>query len=817
MRVAPAATGALFLLSLLAWLSSLDQNSPHIDRELQALDDFARSERGLGREVLAARAGLSRNYDALVRFADVCDQSLDRLREVANEGPSERAAFELLAAGENKQQALIEEFKSKNAVLQNSFAYFGLFSSHLAASSHPSVAAAGTKLAASMLHLTLDTSQDNAREVQDGLDQLAALKNLADEGPSIEAVIAHGGMLRELLPATDSIVKAFMVTPTWQEQDLLRSLILGRQRAAQGSAHLYGLLLYATSLALVAVLVYLGLQLRNRAVALRRRAAFEHLIAGISMRFINMAPGKVASHVEWSLERLADCIGADRAYFVVPAAPPQIYKWARENVEFPLGWAENVLDLIGRLEIGSEGIIHLPKISSSHQLDPQNVLANAGLRGWLCVAGRYGRSTKMVLGFDSLRSGTLTQHAEFSLYRMAFDAIANGLVREMHEREKERLHASLQQARRMETVGALASGVAHNFNNIIGAILGYAEMAGAQLSSGNRPANHLHEISRAGERARELISQILTLGRREGARQRLNIKALLSETSGLLKASLPSHVGISVDATVDDVMVMAEPARLQQVIVNICNNAAQAMEEPGTIDIKIETRVTQRPVRIRGSTIDPGRFVVVSIADPGCGMDESTLSRIFEPFYTTKPDGNGLGLSTVRQTIVEYGGAMEVSSVVGEGTRFDVWLPSIPANEANNIIRPSKLVARGNGETVLVLQADRMRVLRDEEILAALGYEPLGFSEHAEALAACRAKPQRYDAVLICQHSGSRDALDFAIAVDDIAPNLPVILAAPSSRELDASVLVTSGISELIHYPLDSSELRDALAHCLTS
>jgi signal transduction histidine kinase len=138
-------------------------------------------------------------------------------------------------------------------------------------------------------------------------------------------------------------------------------------------------------------------------------------------------------------------------------------------------------------------------------------------------------------------------------------------------------------------------------------------MAGAQLSSGNRPANHLHEISRAGERARELISQILTLGRREGARQRLNIKALLSETSGLLKASLPSHVGISVDATVDDVMVMAEPARLQQVIVNICNNAAQAMEEPGTIDIKIETRVTQRPVRIRGSTIDPGRFVVVSI------------------------------------------------------------------------------------------------------------------------------------------------------------------------------------------------------------
>src|SRR5262249_51979580 len=148
MRFATVAAGVLFLLSLLAWLSSLRSDSARFDRELQALDDFTRYERGMNREALTARAGLSRNYDLLVRTTDAYEKSLDRLREVASEGLDERAAFQVLADRARRQEDLIEKFKSSNAMLQNSLAYFGVFNAHLAASRNVPIATAANQLSA---------------------------------------------------------------------------------------------------------------------------------------------------------------------------------------------------------------------------------------------------------------------------------------------------------------------------------------------------------------------------------------------------------------------------------------------------------------------------------------------------------------------------------------------------------------------------------------------------------------------------------------------------------------------------------------------
>ena len=183
--------------------------------------------------------------------------------------------------------------------------------------------------------------------------------------------------------------------------------------------------------------------------------------------------------------------------------------------------------------------------------------------------------------------------ARLTLFRMAFDAIANAVGRINLEQEKERLEANLLQARRMETIGAFASGIAHNFNNIVGAILGHTEMADAQVRSGRRPDGNLAEIRRAGERARELVDQILRFGSRsDRRRERIDVKALIAETKSLLVASLPSHVGLTVNETSGATVVSAEPAQLQQVVLNLCNNAAQAMDDPGIIEIRIEVRET---------------------------------------------------------------------------------------------------------------------------------------------------------------------------------------------------------------------------------
>jgi signal transduction histidine kinase len=492
------------------------------------------------------------------------------------------------------------------------------------------------------------------------------------------------------------------------------------------------------------------------------------------------------------------------------------YWWSRDSVELEQGWPERVLNLAPRLDGGEDGIVYIPTVNASHPLDTMNLLAEAGVSGWLCIMPAYG-SRDGILGFDAVRGGALTYWSEVSLFRMAFDAIGNAIRRARLEDEKERLQASLQQARRMETIGTFASGIAHNFNNIVGAILGHAEMADARVAPGSRPAANLAEIRRAGERARELVEQILSFGRRgEGRRERVCVKTLVDETRSLLAASLPSHVKFEVSETDEMAVVVGEPAQLQQVILNLCNNAAQAMKAPGPIELQIKARELRQPLPVGRGKVGPGRFIVISVADPGPGMDEATLERIFEPFFTTRPDGNGLGLATVREIVEQHGGAVGVRSGLNAGTRFDIWLPSGEPDEPVSIQNGPDLALRGAGETVLVLDTDRGRLLRHEEILAALRYEPVGFTTLAEAIAAYRAGRTRFDAALVCHLPGG-SSLDLAASLHEAAPMLPIILAVPSTHDLAMPSLGTSGISELVHHPLTSAELAGVLARCLAS
>ena len=185
MKMTPAVVLVSFLLLLLTWLllSGLNLNSTRFDQQLEALDHFSRLERALNCEVLTARAGLSRNYDALARLTDAYDEFVHQLREAAGSDAEESAAIDILAAGAHRQQSPIEQFKSRNALLRNSFLYFGMFSARLAASDRTPVVAAATTLSAAMLHLTLDTSPAAAREVKDRLEQLAALPDPGDDPP----------------------------------------------------------------------------------------------------------------------------------------------------------------------------------------------------------------------------------------------------------------------------------------------------------------------------------------------------------------------------------------------------------------------------------------------------------------------------------------------------------------------------------------------------------------------------------------------------------------------------------------------------------
>jgi len=817
MKMTPAVVLVSFLLLLLTWLllSGLNLNSTRFDEQIEALDQFSRFERALNREVLTARAGLSRNYDALARLTDAYDGSVHRLRRAAGSDAEESAAIEILAAGANRQQTLVEQFKSRNALLRNSFLYFGIFSARLAASDRTQVVAAATTLSAAMLHLTLDTSPAAAREVKDRLEQLAALPDPGGDTASIQAAIAHGGLLHDLLPLTDAALKALMAAATTREQDAVRALIMKRQFAARASARHYRVLLYATSLLLLGALVFLGLQLRARAIALQRRAAFEHVIAGISMRFINAQPHNIDDEIAQALADMAECIGCDRAYFVSTGAAPRQHVWCKPGTRFSPGWPNRAPALAARFNPSVDGTIHVPRVDRLPVGESKEICVALGLGGWACATNVNKDGATVALGFDAIsRPCRMTAAGELSLLRMALDTIVYALERDSMEQERARLEMHLQRARRMETVGTFSSGIAHNFNNILAGILGHTEMVEEHLDAEARPQHNLTAIRRGAERARDLVDQILTFGRRrEGRREHVCIKTLVSEARSLLAPSLPAHVEIKMSETAETAVVSAEPAQLQQVILNICNNAVQAMDKPGVIQVEIETREIRRVTQVE---INPGRFVVISISDPGRGMDEATLERIFEPFFTTRPDGNGLGLATARDIVREHNGALQVESAVGAGTRFKIWLPTLPSHQPIFVQHASGNAGRGVGETVLVLEADRGRLLRHEEILAALGYEPVGFTGLQEAAQAC-AVHARFDAALLCHQPGASFALDFATTLRELAPNLPIVLATTSARDLDARLLAVSGVSEVVHHPLTSAELSSALSRCLAT
>ena len=823
MRLTPTAVALplLLLLLMLTWLlvRGINTDAELFDRTLEAIDQFATTNSALGRDVLATRAGLLRTYDPLVRELKGLYDSLDRLREAAAVDADLATAIERLATSVGQQEQLVELFKSDNALLQNSLAYFGRFSANLstAAADGPLIADV-SGLAAAILHLSLDSSPAAAREVQDRLDSLSQLMPSFDDVNAAKGLLVHGQMLHNLLPATDGLLKALFALPIRQDQVALRNMIVRHQIHSRDSARQYRLVLYAVAVMLLALLIHLGLQLRERAMALRDRAAFEHFVAGISTRFINAQPQQVSAHVEQSLAELAQRVGADRAYFVWRSPQTQRYLWSRDGGPYPPNWPDQALALAARFDPTKDGVIHIRRVDRLPSGADRDALADAGLSSWACVSHRNAGAIVGLLGFDVLGPFAVMRHSEFGLLRMALDALTNAVGREQLEQERTRLESRLQQARHMETVGVFASGIAHNFNNIVGAILGYTEMAEGQVEPDSRPARNLREIRRAGERARDLIEQILTFGRRRQlGRRAVGIQGLVAEAASLLRASLPSAVELTVRVIPEGAVVLGDPGQLQQVILNLCNNASQAMDEAGAIDIKTEIYDVTAESPLPHRELASGRYAVLSVSDHGRGMDQATLERIFEPFFTTRLAGNGLGLATVQEIVREHGGTVIVQSKPGFGSRFEVWLPCVSAAELE--MTPDQdtpdAIPFGRGETVLVIDSDRDRLLRDEEMLAALGYEPVGFARVAGALAACKEAPDRFDALLVSHPASAAAALALAKELHGIAPSLPVLLAANSVDDFNARDLVDAGVDEVVRQPLASSEIAAALARCL--
>ena len=389
MRLLSGALGVLLLLALLTWLllRGIDTNAPVYAATLRTFDDFALAEASLHRDVLQARAGLLRAYDSLVKAVEAMQDAVSRLRSHAQTEGLDVGPADRLAAAVSQQEELTERFKSSNALLQNSLSYVGLLSTGPAFGAHDAHLAPATgALAAAILYLRRDTSPDAVKALQERIDQFAAqAPTTGPDADAARALLAHSRLLQELLPEVDETLKALVAAPSRQPLEELRAQFSDRRSAVEVTEQRYRLLLYLVSVLLLVMLVHLGLRLRARALALRRHAAFEHVIAENSTRLINCPPTETDARLKQVLGELCRAIGAERAYVVLDENPARVNVWSADGSAYPPAWPKQALSLSARLATAGSDVVTVPDVAVLPHGTLKDMLAAAGVRSWACV------------------------------------------------------------------------------------------------------------------------------------------------------------------------------------------------------------------------------------------------------------------------------------------------------------------------------------------------------------------------------------------------------------------------------------------------
>jgi PAS domain S-box-containing protein len=383
--------------------------------------------------------------------------------------------------------------------------------------------------------------------------------------------------------------------------------------------------------------------------------------------------------------------------------------------------------------------------------------------------------------------------------------------------DKEQLEAQLRQSQKMEAIGTLAGGIAHDFNNILGAILGYGELAHQHSADGSPLRRYLDNVMHAAERAQMLVARILGFSRSGlGDRAPVNVQFVIEETLELLEASLPAGIRLESRLEAGNAAVIGDTTYLHQVAMNLCTNAMQAMEHGGVLRVFLEcTELSQYRTLSRGS-LAPGPYVRLIVSDTGSGIPPAVLERVFDPFFTTKSvgEGTGLGLSLVHGIVTDLGGAIHVTTKAGEGTTFEIWLP-VAGETSIPIIEAAQTLPRGAGETVMIIDDERPLVALAEEIIAGLGYEPVGFDSSRAALEAFRAAPQRFDAVLTDELMPDLVGTELANEIRRLRTAVPIILMSGYGGTQLTTRAAEIGVNEVLRKPLRSRDLAESLARVL--
>lgn len=385
------------------------------------------------------------------------------------------------------------------------------------------------------------------------------------------------------------------------------------------------------------------------------------------------------------------------------------------------------------------------------------------------------------------------------------------------ERERRGLENQLQQAQKMEALGTLAGGIAHDFNNILAAIIGYTELALIDLPPASLLRHNLQEVHTAGQRAKELVQQILTFSRRrEPERRPLALAPLVQEALSLLRASLPSTIEIRQHIVDDAGTILGDATQIHQVLMNLCTNAEHAMRETdGTLEVRVEPRDIDAASASHDPAVREGSYVCLTVHDTGHGITPDIMERIFDPFFTTKGtrEGTGMGLAMVHGVMASHQGAITVQSPPGKGTTFALYFPRLTTPTDPDT--PSEALPTHGSGHILFVDDEESLVRVSEAILTRAGYRVTACTNSLEALKRFEVAPASFDLVITDQTMPHMTGADLMRALRRLRPDIPVILCTGFSHVIDAEKAQELGANIFMMKPLDFNELVHN-AHQLT-
>ena len=383
------------------------------------------------------------------------------------------------------------------------------------------------------------------------------------------------------------------------------------------------------------------------------------------------------------------------------------------------------------------------------------------------------------------------------------------------EAQRQKTDALLRQSQKMEAIGTLAGGIAHDFNNILAAILGFTELSLMDVAEGDAVRSNLLEIFKAGNRAKDMVRQILTFSRqREPERKPIRASAVVEDTLKWLKSVMPSNIRVETRIEHGGGIIEADSTQIQQVLMNLCTNALHAMRRKGDLlEVTLDNLRFNPGDSLPHPDLDPGAYVRLSVRDNGHGIKPEEMPRIFDPYFTTKnkSEGTGLGLSVVAGIVKTHGGAVTAASVPGQETVFSVFLPAVdrkPAEAAGPVPGPP-----GGRERILLVDDEPAIAEIGRRLLERLGYAVETRTSSVEALELFKAKPERFDLVISDMTMPNLTGDRLALELMAIRPQIPIIICTGYSEKMTESRAREMGIRAYVMKPL----LLDALAKTVRS